>query len=922
MMKKNDQTTQVKLKQYYGSGLMLTAVLLLIGHAFATQSLKSQELETLEAIETIETVDTIEIIEPLEAPIPSITIDEGGGTTTSFGEEISIDDDLPPLPKKDTSKRKSKNEEPSKPTTNTIPKDDSEDDLASISNLTGSNDGWDTWEVTENNTESVTENVPKDVPKDVTNMDLDSEKELALETPKQSEQSTMSDPTPIAVGRIKDEKGTDITPILPQPLSPTNGSVDIDLNNDEAIDISIAPELNTEDSLEIATETDEGSEENLLTVTEEDTSGSDNNPKVVKSNKELKPTPTSITEEEESDIVAAPEAPTPPKAAELNAFDDLDPPTVTGNEKRDDGPSLGDLPIGTLPREVPMATIDKDENREVQISNLIRQLEEEAANKEVAKSSLVPNQMQDEINFDNVPIGAAFRLLAEQAGFNFVEPPFQDGETLSLRFQKMNPLDAFMKIAQARGFAVVTENGFTTLKRPDISLPEFYEVKKYRLKFIQPKWIIQSVANLLEIQLTQPGETITSFPEPNADATSYGGSNDGNSGGGGGTTSGGNGGASANGSQNIGLPTAPRWTSSLPYDEPLHSGEGAQGGEVPFIFIDRSTSSLVIKTTKERQKMVAQYIVNVDKPEPQIMIETKVVEISMGELLEYGTDWSDALGKGITVNWAGTKVNLADVFSGGGTGTWSAFLTIPETSITIRAFQEMDKGSVMNMPRTMTRSGVPVSISSTITDATPAYQIATGTGGTGAVSTPSGFNTFTTGLTIDVVPQILENGMIDININPTVANQIGERTIDANTQTGVPKQTIPIISSRSLTTSAVVPSGMTIMLGGIVETKNTDSSGGIPVLSRIPILGKTIFGNTNRNDSRKTLIVFVTPRVIYPDEYQKVWTNEEEWRAMVDGNRVDIQTYNDQLPQPLEIRKAIPLKDTLNQRGTQRGTRK
>jgi general secretion pathway protein D len=426
----------------------------------------------------------------------------------------------------------------------------------------------------------------------------------------------------------------------------------------------------------------------------------------------------------------------------------------------------------------------------------------------------------------------------------------------------------------------------------------------------------------LEIQVNAPGDTLASFPEPSADATSYGGSNDGNSGGGGGTTQVGSGGASANGSQNIGLPTAPRWTSSLPYDEPLHTGDGAQGGEVPFIFIDRTTSSLVIKTTKEKQKMVAQYLANVDKPEPQIMIETKVVEISMGELLEYGTDWSDALGKGITVNWEGARVNLADVFSGGGSGTWTAFLTIPETSITIRAFQEMDKGSVMNMPRTMTRSGVPVSISSTITDATPAYQIATGTGGTGAVSTPSGFNTFTTGLTIDVVPQILENGMIDINVNPTVANQVGERTIEANVQTGVPKQTIPIISSRSLTTSAIVPSGMTIMLGGIVETKNTDSSGGIPILSQIPVLGKTVFGNTNKKDSRKTLIVFLTPKVIYPDEYQKVWTSEEEWRAMIDGNRADIQTYNDRIPQPLEIRKALPIKDALNQRETPKTKRK
>jgi type II secretory pathway component GspD/PulD (secretin) len=112
------------------------------------------------------------------------------------------------------------------------------------------------------------------------------------------------------------------------------------------------------------------------------------------------------------------------------------------------------------------------------------------------------------------------------------------------------------------------------------------------------------------------------------------------------------------------------------------------------------------------------------------------------------------------------------------------------------------------------------------------------------------------------------------------------------------------------------------MLGGIVETKNSDSSGGIPVLSRIPLLGKTVFGNTDKKDSRKTLIVFVTPKVIYPDQYQKVWTNEEEWRAMIDGNRAAIQSYNEKIPETMEIRKATPVKDTLNQRGTPKGRRK
>jgi len=796
----------------------------------------------------------------LDAPVPSITIEEESGETTTFGGDLNLD------------------------APSTI-----EDVSAQEESITDASTQGSTEIEVEKTTETkVEDELPTSIgAMDVKNGEMSENSEIVEATQGTEIQAAESEEVvEKVVPAIEDEEGKKLERLIAADNKKKNES-------------KKASEEKKEKKLPKEPKKEEVAKDEKVTPKQQE---------IVEVSTEDEPLPSIATSSSNEEIVAAPEAPTPPVTEEVSELQSLEPPTISEATERDqENPDLSDLPIGELP--------DKGEdgmNREVEIARLIQQLEEEAASKEVAKSSLVPNQMQEEINFDNVPLGAAFRLLAEQAGFNFVEPNLPEGEFLSLRFQKMRPLDAFMKIAQARGFAVVTENGFTTLKRPDLVTPEFLEVRRYRVKYIQPKWIVQSLANLLEINLERPEDTIRSFPEPNQDASSYGGSNNGNSGGGGGTSTSGSTGNT--GSQNIGLPTSPRWTSSLPYDEPLFAGEGEEGQtELPFIFIDRTTSAFVVKTTKDKHKMVAQYIASVDRPEPQIMIETKVVEISVSDLLEYGTDWSDALGKGITVNWEGAKVNLADVFSGGGAGTWSAFLTIPEASITIRAFQEMDNGAVMNMPRTMTRSGVPVSISSTITDATPAYQLATGTGGSGAVSTPSGFNTFTTGVTIDVVPQILENGMIDINVNPTVANQVGERTIEANEATGTPKQTIPIISSRALTTSAIVPSGMTIMLGGIVETKNFTNDGGIPVLSKIPFLGKTVFGNTDREDSRKTLIVFVTPKIIYPDQYQKVWTNEQEWRAMIEGNRADMQTTQSSIPEPLEIRKALPVRDTLDQ---------
>lgn len=618
--------------------------------------------------------------------------------------------------------------------------------------------------------------------------------------------------------------------------------------------------------------------------------------------------------------IVVPEDPEPPTA-----------PTVVGpTSPRDPNGPKSDAPVVVPTSPTPLAQ-DKEPALEdlsqadmsfgegvpndAEIAALVQKLEQEGSKKEAARGVVIPNQRQDLMEYDNVSLRGIFRLLALQAGFNFIEPNIVDEETISFRFQNMTPLEAFMKIARARGFSVVTRDGYTTLMRPDLQgTAEFTIIRKYRLRHSQPKWVIQGVANLLGIEIQAPANTLSSYPEPDESATSFGGSNSGGGGGGGntgGTTTGGTTGSTGGGGQNIGLPTAPRWTPSLPYDEPAFKGEATQeGGEASYVFVDRASNALIVKATETMHRAVSEYIKNVDKPEPQILIETKVVEVTVTDELIYGVDWK-GLDEGITITAQAADIDLINFAGSLASGnTFSLILTTNEVSATLRAFQKYGNGSVVNMPKTMTRSNVPVAMSSTITDATPSYQLATGTGGSGAVSTPSGFNTFTTGLTIDLVPQLLDNGMIDINVNPNVANKIGEQKIAATETT--PEQTVPIISSRSITASAVVPSGMTVMIGGLTEQAASDNENGIPVLQKIPILGKTLFGSSDKTTGRKTLLIFLTPKIIYPDQYEEVYTDREEWEAMVRGNQANIETETVPIPKLQTIRRAEPIVDYMD----------
>jgi len=72
----------------------------------------------------------------------------------------------------------------------------------------------------------------------------------------------------------------------------------------------------------------------------------------------------------------------------------------------------------------------------------------------------------------------------------------------------------------------------------------------------------------------------------------------------------------------------------------------------------------------------------------------------------------------------------------------------------------------------------------------------------------------------------------------------------------------PSFSNRSMSTQITVQDGDTVAIGGAILETKTESSGGIPILHRIPIVGSA-FGSKSVSTSRTELIIFLTPRVIY-----------------------------------------------------------
>src|SRR3546814_12905460 len=81
----------------------------------------------------------------------------------------------------------------------------------------------------------------------------------------------------------------------------------------------------------------------------------------------------------------------------------------------------------------------------------------------------------------------------------------------------------------------------------------------------------------------------------------------------------------------------------------------------------------------------------------------------------------------------------------------------------------------------------------------------------------------------------------------------------ANVTTG--SGSAPAIDTRKLDTQVLIRSGDTVVLGGVFQRESTTGASKVPLLGDIPLLG-FLFRNDSKNDTKRELLIFVTPKVL------------------------------------------------------------
>jgi type IV pilus assembly protein PilQ len=111
-----------------------------------------------------------------------------------------------------------------------------------------------------------------------------------------------------------------------------------------------------------------------------------------------------------------------------------------------------------------------------------------------------------------------------------------------------------------------------------------------------------------------------------------------------------------------------------------------------------------------------------------------------------------------------------------------------------------------------------------------------------------------------VTPQVNNQGMIKLTIEPEVSSRNGEVRFGG----GSSGATIPIIGVRKTKTQITLKDGFTLGIGGLVENTNIKSETKVPVLGNIPGLGR-LFRSESKDNTTRNLVVFITARTLKPD---------------------------------------------------------
>ena len=249
---------------------------------------------------------------------------------------------------------------------------------------------------------------------------------------------------------------------------------------------------------------------------------------------------------------------------------------------------------------------------------------------------------------------------------------------------------------------------------------------------------------------------------------------------------------------------------------------------------------LMVEDTPEFLRRIAALIRDIDQQPKQILIEARILEVTLNAEDSYGINWTDFFQSDGGDGSYGTR----GLEGAGASGSSGLFFEVANTDLTamLSALEQNGRIRTLSTPKLLALENQEASV---IVGDRRGYKVTT----TINQVTSESIEFLESGVILRVTPHVDSEGRVMMDIHPEVSTGV----VDAN---GIPSQT-----TTEVTTRLLVGSGQTVFIGGLIKQTQTESRKGVPLLGRIPGVG-LLFSSREVTSANTETVVVITPRVV------------------------------------------------------------
>ena len=312
-------------------------------------------------------------------------------------------------------------------------------------------------------------------------------------------------------------------------------------------------------------------------------------------------------------------------------------------------------------------------------------------------------------------------------------------------------------------------------------------------------------------------------------------------------------------------------TNTPEVNSPEASGGNARG---PQIIADRGNSALLIVATEAEYAMIEAAVRKLDILPMQVLIEATIAEVTLNNVLQYGTQFYLANHEGqVTLSNAVSATptavdpanSLSKLFPGTLAPNFPGFAvahTIGSMQFVVEALKSITDVQVISAPKLLVLDKQQASFQ--VGDLVPTITQSAVSVITPGAPVVNNVEYQPTGVILTVTPRINSGGLVTLDIEQEVSDVVQTTSSSINS---------PTFQQRKVKTKVIAQDGETISLAGLISDKAFKGNSGIPLLQDLPLLGP-LFSTRSKETDRTELLILLTPRVVYNQQSARALTEE------------------------------------------------